>query len=390
MKRIATLTALGALIAGQAGAGGVERSAQSAGILFEDGDRVELSFGYVSPDVSGEQLLPVGPTSPAGASSGDMSEDHSTLAFGYKQQVNESVALALIVDNPIGADVNYGSDTQYLYGGGAPFAALGLNSSTAEIDSAAVTALASYKLPSNVTLFGGLRAQQASGGVSLFNGYEMETSSETDYGYVLGAAYERPDIALRVALTYNSEITHDFSASETVFDPATQSVSNFDTSFETTVPQSLNLEVQSGIAPDTLAFGSVRWVDWSEFDITPSVYNTAYNGSLVNYDDDVITYTVGLGRRFTENWSGAVLATYEDQNGGFSGNLGPTDGQTSVGVAVTYETERYEITGGLRHIWIGDARTEAPSALDQPAGTAFGDFDDNTAIAGGLQVAIKF
>ncbi|SFP27958.1 OmpP1/FadL family transporter [Tranquillimonas alkanivorans] len=381
MRTTATAVAALALGAGAAAAGGVERSVQSSAILFEESNYASLSFGYASPDISGAvntALLPPG----ASIGSGDMAEDYSTFSLGVKTQVNDRVSLALILDQPIGADVDYpdGDGLPFPNGPNYPYAG-----STAEIDSTAVTALAKYALPSNFSVYGGLRIQQAEGRVSLPNvgAYTMETSSETDLGYVVGVAYEKPEIALRVALTYNSEITHDFSADEAF---AGNAAPGSPTEFSTTVPQSVNLDFQTGIAEDTLLFGSVRWVDWDEFEIAPSIFEATTTVPLVAYDDDTITYTLGLGRRFNENWSGAVTVGYEPDTGGFSSNLGPTDGQTSLGLGLTYETETYEITGGVRYVNIGDAETTSPST----PGTALGQFDDNSAVAFGLRLGYKF
>jgi long-chain fatty acid transport protein len=159
------------------------------------------------------------------------------------------------------------------------------------------------------------------------------------------------------------------------------------TTFSSEIPQSLTLEGQTGIAADTLLFGSIRWVQWSNFDISPTNYGISTGGSsLVEYEDDVITYNLGVGRRFSDQWSGAVTAGYEASNGGFAGNLGPTDGSTSLGVAGTYTMGDIRITGGVRHIWIGDAETQAPGA----PGMALGSFEDNSAWALGLRVAYNF
>ncbi len=309
-----------------------------------------------------------------------MAEEYTQLGFGYKNDLNDRLSIALIIDQPYGADVNYGADTDYAYGGGVtPFG------STASIDSNAITALVAYKLPDNFTVYGGARAVQTAGEVALFNGYTMETSTETDFGYVVGGAWERPDIAARVSLTYHSEIEHDF-------DKLMKTCGN-EHHRNRPMPQSLTLDFQTGVAADTLLFGSVRWVDWSEFDISPVNYGLATSGgSLVDYDDDTVTYNLGLGRRFSDEWSGAVTAGYEAANGGFSGNLGPTDGNKSLGVAATRTMDSLRITGGVRYIWVGDTETEAPPA---PAPAVhpdkhLGDFEDNSGWAAGVRIAYNF
>jgi long-chain fatty acid transport protein len=368
MYRVLGGAALTALTVTHAYAGGIERSSQSVGILFEKGTYAELSMGRVAPDVSGEHSAAVQPPL-AAASSGDMTGDYTTTSFGFKTALNDTIDLALIVDSPVGADVSYPAGTGYLYGG-----------STATIDSTALTMLARYKLPSNFSVYGGLRRQSVEGEVALFNGYTMSTDNSPETGFVIGAAWEKPEIAARVALTYNSAITHAFNATETI--------PPFTTQFETEIPQSLNLEFQSGIAADTLLFGSVRWVDWSAFDIIPAALYGATGTELVNYQDDTITYNIGVGRKFSDSWSGAITAAYEPSHGGFSGNLGPTDGYTSLGLAATYTYGNMKISGGARYVWVGNARTEAPATF--PAGTTLGEFKNNTAVAFGFKVGYTF
>lgn len=354
--------------AGAAHAGGVERSITSIGLLFEKGNYAELSFGSVSPDVSGTQSVPL--IVPAGGNSGNMAENYTQYSLGVKMALNDHLHLAVIMDQPIGAKVNY-SDPNYAYGlaGG----------SQAEIKSSALTALLRYDLQNGFSVYGGIKGEKASGKVKLFNGYTMSTSSETDYGFLVGAAYEKPEIALRVALTYHSPITHNFSVTEN---------GSPSLPFETEVPKYIALDFQSGVAKDTLVFGSIRWREWSAFDITPFGYYMATGDSLVSYDNDVFTYNLGVGRRINENWAAAVSVTHEASQGGFAGNLGPTDGFTSLTVGATYTKDNMKISGGVSYAWIGDAKTEAPAPY--PDGTTFGDFTGNTTLGVGVRVGFTF
>lgn len=334
------------------------------GILFEEGTYAELTFAIVSPNVSGVQQVPVPPTV-AGAQSGDMTNTYRNLSFGFKSDLSDMLSLAVILDEPIGANVSYAAGTGYVYGG-----------STATVNSRALTTVLRYKLPSNVSVYGGFRYQEADGDVALFNGYTLTTDTARDVGYLVGVAWEKPEIAARVALTYNSSITHQFTTIENIAPTAT--------SMTTKIPQSVNLEFQTGVAADTLVFGSVRWVDWSVFDITPQ----ALGAALVDYTDSTITYTLGVGRRFNETWAGAVTLAYEPSVGGFSGNLGPTDGFTSLGVGATYTRGNVEISGGVRYIWIGGTQTQAPAPY--PPGTTLGLFSGNHGAAAGMKIAYNF
>lgn len=357
MRRVMMMAGALALGAGTATAGGIERSNQSVGILFEQGNYAELNFGAFSPDVSGTVAGGL-------VSSGDMGLGYGTLSLGYKRALTDKLDMAIILDQPVGADLNYSPAN-------APYPLAG---SRASIDSTGITALLRYKLPNNFSVHGGVRAVRTSGEVALFNGaYTMDTSTETDFGYVLGVAWEKPEIAARVALTYSSAITHAFDANENVVPVPT--------AFETEIPQSVNLEFQTGIAADTLLFGSIRWVDWTAFDISPVGYVGGFGSPLVKYDNDVITYTLGLGRKFNETWSGAVILGYEKHEGTTTGNLGPHDGMKSIALAATYTKDNIKVTGGLRYVDIGDATTNPPVS---------GAFSGNSGWGAGLRVGFSF
>lgn len=341
-----------------ASAGAIERSTFNSGLLFEQGDYIEFSFGVVAPDVSGVGAGPF-----AGTSSGNMSKDYISLSFGYKQQLNDTWALALILDQPVGADVAYPASPGY------PFA-----NSTANLDSQAITVLAKYSTPNNLSFYGGLKAQRLYGDVSIpfFANYTLSTDKSTELGYVLGAAWEKPEIAARVALTYTSEITHTLASTENGAPTGT---------FDSSVPQSLQLDFQTGVAADTLVFGSVRWVDWSEFQILPPGFALASGGlPLAAYDSDYITYSLGVGRRFNETWSGAITLTHEPSTGDLQRNLGPTDGFSAVSVGATYTRDNMKITGGVRYVLVGDATTT----------TVGSSFTDNDALGVGIRVGYSF
>ncbi len=257
-----------------------------------------------------------------------------------------------------------------------------------------MSVLLRYKFAGGVSVHGGLRYQEISASAFVpfvtapagpTAGVPYEADGETDggIGYTAGIAYERPEIALRVALTYQSEIEHSIRTSEDSAFAAGTQVS--DTEIET--PQSVNLDFQSGIAPDTLLFGTIRWVDWDDFDISPTTFTAVSGIPLVGYEDDYITYSLGVGRRFTDNWSGAVTLGYEPGDATFVTNLGPTDGNYSVGLGATYTLGALEVTGGLRYIRLLDTQTTISSL---PEGTTASTFDDNDAYAVGLQVGYRF
>lgn len=361
MGRVLVTASALAVGAGSALAGGIERSTQSVAPLFEPGNYAEFSFGTFSPEVTG--------TFGGALPSGDMAPSYTTYSFAYKRALRDNLDMALIVDQPVGADVSYPAAN-------APYPFAG---SLAEVRSNAVTGLLRYKFPSNVSVYGGIRAQSVKGNVAIiapavtpaFTNYAMTADRNFKLGYVVGVAWEKPEIAARVALTYNSKITHTFDTVETGLAPV-----GLPGQMDVEIPQSVNLEFQTGIAANTLLFGSIRWVDWTKFDITPPVLGVP----IVSYSDDVVTYSLGVGRKFSEQWSGAVILGYEKTGGTPVGNLGPTDGYKSIALAATYTMDNVKITGGLRYVDIGDATTSTIGAR----------FTDNSGVGAGLRVAFSF
>lgn len=344
--------------AGAAHADKVERSGQSILPLFEPGGYAEVSFGHVNPSVTGGV---------AGIGSGDMAGDYWQVGIAYKQQMTEAFSLGFIYDRPFGADVDYPLGTGYPIAG-----------TTAELRTDAFTILGNYRFENGFGIHGGVRIQRLKASANIVfpsvGVYNANAESDEGLGYVLGVSYEMPEIALRVALTYNSEIETNLRT--TVSSP----IPGPDISTTPiTTPQSVNLDFQTGIAQDTLLFGGIRWVDYSAFVIDPANYPS--DEPLLSYDDDTWSYTLGVGRRFTENWAGSLALNYE--KGGSSqgvSNLGPTNGQYAVTLGARYEDGPYILAAGVNYTWLGEATTRGVG----------GRFEDNDAVGIGVKLGYRF
>ncbi len=366
-KHLLSASAL-CLIAGGAQAGGVDRSGQSINVLFQEGRYLEFSATSVAPDLTGDS---VNPGLPNGSGSGDIAKNYLRFGAAYKADINDTWSYAIIYDEPYGAETDYPDGTGYFASG-----------SNATFTSRALTGLLQYNHQSGFSVYGGLRLQSAEADADvIFTGpldYTADADVHYGLGYVAGVAYEKPEIALRVSLTYSSEIHHDVDTVETQ-----PGFADLETSTNFATPQSLNLEFQTGVAQDTLVFGGVRWVDWSDFALDPALYEQITGGPLLSYEEDVITYTLGVGHRINENWSIAGSIGYEENTGNLFTNLGPADGQESISLAAIYTQGKYEITAGVRYIRIGDTTT---AAFGNPAA----EFNDNDVLAFGLKVGYRF
>lgn len=347
--------------ASMASAGGIERRSDPSQILFQKGKNyLEFSAATVHPTVSGDPLpgVPAGPT-------GNITNNYESYAFGYKRDLNDRFSFAFVVDEPIGASLTYTSPTAFLAG------------SSAEVSSIAYTGLAKYRVNDRFSVYGGLRIVGVDGDITVISPvtvsspYSLSVSKDYQVGYLAGIAYEIPDIAMRIAATYESKTEHEFS-------------DNTGTPFQVEIPKSFTLHAQSGISKNTLLFGSVRWREWTKFRVQPSDFLTLVPGvGVVNVPiaggtSDIWTYEMGIGHAFNDNWSGAATIGYEKDNGDIVGNFSGTDGYVSYGLAVSYETEGWKVTTGIRYTDIGSADSAITS------------FTDNDAFSAGVKVSYSF
>ena len=207
--------------------------------------------------------------------------------------------------------------------------------------------------------------------------YTANTDSDRQTSYLIGAAYEKPEIALRVALTYESGYTHSFDTTENL---AAAGLADLQSVTRISMPDVYTLDFQSGVAKDTLVFGSIRHATWSDWEVRPIGYETATGGERVTgIDSDSTTYRIGVGRKFSDAFSGFARVTYEPGNGDVASRLAPTDGSTSFGVGGTYTNGPIKLTGGVEYIKFGEATDDS--------GTVFA---DNDAVALGLSVGYRF
>lgn len=389
-------TATRALILSVAGtqaamAGGIDRVGHRHDIIYKPGTYAELSWSRTMPDVTGTDL-PLGPFN-SGKSYGSVADDFNSVGFGIKHDLTDRFSIAFTGQEDFGSDIVYDGDP----------ARTNLGGTTAIADTYALALIGRYRVTENFSLHAGVRRDVADGTISLggaayanraaviatgsfmngFNGYRVELGESEGFGYLVGAAYEIPDIAFRLAVTYNSKVRHDFETTETLrggsLGPSAR------TRVET--PQSVNIDLQTGIAEDTLLFAGMRWAEWSEFKIAPQQFSATpqTRDGLVTLDDTT-TWTIGIGRRFTEAFAGQASFIYE---GGRSDDLvsplAPTNGFTAVAVGGSYRTGPVELSGGLRYTWLGDAK---PRTGTPP--TARADFSGNEAVSVGLKLGYYF
>lgn len=370
MKISGMATAALLLGSSAAGAVGLDRSNQDITAIFETGNYAKFSFGYVTPNLTGVDVL--------GNSIDNVGNAFSQLSGSIKMDVNEQLSFALIIDQPFGADVTYGGSSATTMLGGTE----------AILNSTGLTALARYKFNDNFSVHGGLRYQTLDADITLsglafggLSGYNVLLQNGSGTGYVAGVAYERPEIALRVALTYNSAIANEFDTTESLKGAAvgvsTTKVSS---------PEAWNLDFQTGIAADTLLFGQIRHAAYSQTILIPTTYGTFPGTSSITDIEDATSYSIGIGRKFSDAFSGSIAFGYEGKGSDdLVSPLSPTNGIKSISIGGQYTMDNIVFSGGVRYSILGDARPETGTP-----DVARAQFTDGDAWSVGLSVAYRF
>lgn len=374
---------------------GLDRSTQPVDIIFEEGNYAQFSYGRVFPDASGEDsrlALPDGTVIvPGGGRSGDVIEDFNQFGAAIKYQITERFSGSLILDEPYGLDLAYPGDGLLSFGG-----------TYANVDSYGVSAIGRYVFDNDFSVHAGLRYQSIEALVGLsgaavagLDGYRAEFDRDWDLGYIVGAAYERPEIALRVALTYISGTDHRLDTRETVngigADLLTGGALSASSVTEIETPDAVHLDLQTGIAPDTLLFGSVRYAWYGDTIVSPVFYDLAneperQNTSLTEIRDGA-AYTLGLARQFNDVLGGSIAVGYEpEDDDDLVSPLSPVNGNTSVALGLSYAVnDALTVSGGASYVWLGDARPETGTPDIERAR-----FTDNDTVGFGLRIGYRF
>lgn len=332
-----------------ANAGGFSRGTADTDILYEDGNFV-MRAGVTA--VVPTRNYTVNPN-PALVGTSPL-DSYAIPSAAAKFQVGD-LACAGTVTTP--------------YGGSTTFAAPTASGKTSEkFTVVELGATCGYHFdvgPGFVSVLGGVFVEQFE--------YELMTALGTttsiasnEVGYRVGAAYSIPEIALRAQLMYRSGANHaptgTTSAGGAVIAPASGLGS---------LPQSVELKVQSGIAPNWLAFGSIKWTDWSVLD-TLNLNAGVFMSQNRYFYKDGWTVSAGIGHQFNDMVS-AFGAIQWDQGVG-TGWDGASDTWTvGTGIAVKSDNgNELRITGSYTFLSAAAETQYGPLNAAYASGHAFG------------------
>ena len=352
-------------------AAALSRTDQNVDYLFESGNNANVGVAVVSPSVKGTDLA-------EGSDTGNVAQDFNPVSASVKYQLNDRVALAVGYDQPFGIDVKY-KDTSYQM---SPTSGM-----EAHAKVHALTTLVGYKTADNLWLYGGPAYYSIKGSVALPSastaGYAVNLPTDGAWGYVAGVAYEKPDIALRAALTYRSSAKYAKSVTES-FSGAALPASEL----KFKLPQSVNLDFLTGIMPKTQLITGVRWVNWKQFKLEPQTYSASFAAPLVSFPKDSWEFKLGVGRQLTDKLSGSVVLIYDTGNGAPVSPLGPPDKGYGINVGAKYAINKnLDISGGVQYNWY---KNQTVAVEGGGAVTPVASFKKMNVFGAGIQLSVHF
>ncbi|MGP5336624.1 outer membrane protein transport protein [Psychrobacter maritimus] len=436
-----SLTALSLAIS-SAHAAGIEYSKQSVAPFFEPGNYAELSYAYVDPKIEG--------TDAAGNKIGDMMDDFDLPGAAIKIAPTANTALAVIYEQPFGVDTQYPAGNIFKNS---------MGTTEARVETTGITLLGGGKISNNVWLYGGLEYQTLKGNITgaqpvglttavsqvgevlglstadyynlvdkqnngtitpdesatldMVNGlastvaeaptyYTLDFENESTLAPVIGMAYEKPEIALRAALTYRAPAKYQVSGVENLQvilppiaggdgvtpGPATDEVPlPLAGKTEVKMPQSVNFDFQTGLSEKYQLLGMVnaRWVDWSNFSVAPPLASLSTQEPLAAYKKDGYAVEVALGKQFNPKVSGEVRLGYDHGTGAPLSLLGPYDSIKSLGLSAQYKlTEQLSVSAGGQYMWFEGG------PVDTKVDGRVANIDDGTGYALGMKLGYHF
>ncbi|WP_326912847.1 OmpP1/FadL family transporter [Rhizobium johnstonii] len=419
-KGVTSLVLLSSL-ASPSFAGGLERGGYNIDQLFDTSPfSFQSGVTYVTPQRKLKDVRDTDTsTSPGGGNlnsrpnTADDSSNYTIPYIGFKAGFGDAIDCLVDYSEPFGGHTDPG-----LNWAGAN------NNIETEIKTRNYGGTCSYRFdvgPGQLRFIGGAFYQEVEGFkerlvstvpllVGTGNGVGRLDLEDSGWGWRAGLAYEIPEYAMRASLVYNSRVKYD-NLTGTV--DLTQVTAPFaplngapygrvtDVFGSAEAPDLLELKLQSGIAPDWLAFGSVKWTNWSVLQSVPfcpkstkGLVACTSGGAteLTSLDllyQDGWTITGGVGHKFNEQWAGAVSLTWD--RGTSQGYGAQTDSWTlGLGAAFT-PTEHIEwrVAGAVGVL------TSGSSGVVTQNGVTFGDdvsysFDNDMVAALSTSLKIKF
>ena len=373
-------------------AGGFELQTLDTSIMYSEGNQASISTAKIDASIKGVNPL-VG-----AVSSRNVVKDQTITNIATKFNVGENLSFGLST---------YRSGSIQLDGGN------GLNGNiapTADVNLDSTAMMAIYNLNGNFSFLGGVTQNNIGDGNVTTLGGSYAVSSTSKMGYLIGVAYSMPEIALRAELTYQPQTKF---ATTTAFAPSAAVVcaqmapldcsdlANAGTYALTndaitaagaasvtnlSLPDTIAFNFQTGIAKDTLMTASYRKSSWGKAQI-----NIAAPVAITTNFDDAVSYSLGIGRKFTDSLSGSITYSKEESTGSTSTSLfSVSDGSEAISIGLQYKQDNMAISGGISQRKVGDMTVDPGFVAPNPLAGSTMNYSGNTVTAMGLKLSFSF
>lgn len=352
-------------------AAGLERRNIDTDFLFADGMVVDLGVGSVAPSFTPSQ---------GGAfafeAGKNIAQSFSVTTGSFKAAMNDNLDLGVWHTNSgNGVHVDYGAVTGPGMTGAfnSTFTAV-TNSAQIKADVSIPTTMvaARYSINENLSIIAGAKYVNVSSGQLMLpsemgvadpaapgGDATIDTTSvwnlgrKDGTGTVFGVAYEIPEIALRVSLVSEGDIA--LSVPTTTGGGVAANGNS-----TASIGDAITLSFQTGIAENTLLFGSVRQSNWANNQI--SVPTAAGLAQVTSFKDGE-NFTIGIGRKFSDKLSASLSYYFSDGDGNGASELSPYGETKTFSLGTKYTlNESSDVSFGLSHSERGDATTGTFSA----------------------------
>ena len=148
------------------------------------------------------------------------------------------------------------------------------------------------------------------------------------------------------------------------------------------LPETIRLNFQTGIAKDTLLFGSIEHAKWGDAQIDVATGSDAT--AIATEFDNTTSYSIGIGRKLNEQWS--ISATYSKEPGTSSTSeslFTVSNGSEGVTLGARYTQGNMVVSGGVNYTRVGDVTVESD-------GTTLATYKGNTVTGIGVKVGFTF
>ena len=351
MKKI-IYTGLSALLCSApflANAEGLERINVDPSFLFTEGSSAEIGFATVDPSLPAVKGTGSAFTFQSGL---DVGRSFSALTGSVKTEMGDNFDLGLFYTNQgNGVGLDYGTIT----------GAEGNITIKADLEMPTLAAIGKYQINDAMSVFIGAKQTTVNAGATLKLGSDSnnnvnpdvtshwELSKKTGIGAIYGAAYEMPEIALRVVLTVEDDIDLKIPATAKGGLAATGTAT-------ASIGDAMSLNFQTGIAEDTLLFGNIRRSNWKDNQV--KVPFLVVGLQQISSFSDGDSYSLGLGRKISDDLSVSISGFYDGSSGGAISELAPTGATRTLSLGGKYAiSDSADLSFGGSYSQRGDALT---------------------------------